>query len=222
MLREEHITVARTARYHTMGDPAAPEVWFVCHGYAQLARYFLRAFNPLDDGSRLIVAPEALNRYYFETAPGMHPPDARVAATWMTREERDHEIADYVAYLDALHARVTGDVRRACIVALGFSQGAATVSRWAALGRARIHHVVLWSSGLAHDLGPRPDLFRGAALTIAVGIDDPQLPLERVEREETRLRESGLDHTLFRYDGGHRVEAEALRAIAASVRSHRG
>ena len=112
-MQEHHLEVRRTARYHTLGESGAGEVWIVCHGYAQLARYFLRAFAAIDDGSRYIVAPEALNRYYHETAPGVHGPDARIAATWMTREDRDTEISDYIAYLDALAARVAaGEGRR--------------------------------------------------------------------------------------------------------------
>jgi predicted esterase len=218
-VRSDHIVVRRTARYHTLGDPGARELWVVCHGYAQLARYFLRAFTAIDDGSRFIVAPEALNRYYHETAPGRHAPDARVAATWMTREDREHEIADYVAYLDALHERLTRDVAPAVTVVLGFSQGAATVSRWAARGAAHLHHVVLWGSSLAHELEPAPGLLRGAGLTIAIGAADPQIPPGRVDVEDRRIRDAGIDYTLVRYDGGHSIEPDALVDLARRLRS---
>src|SRR2546426_8007096 len=64
----------------------------------------------------------------------------------MTREDRLHEIDDYVRYLDALYREVLGRVEgpAARVTALGFSQGTATVSRWAALGQSRLDHVVLW------------------------------------------------------------------------------
>jgi predicted esterase len=220
-VQEHHIGVQRSARYYVLGgDVEAPqEIWVVCHGYAQLARYFLRAFDPLNDGSRTIVAPEALNRYYFETAPGVHGRDARVAATWMTREDREHEIADYVAYLDALAAHLReGSAARAeaRIIALGFSQGAATVSRWVARGRTDIAHVVLWGSGVAHDLELRPDLFRGASLTLALGDADPHISHQRVEREDRRLRDAGLRYRLLRYDGGHRIKPATLAALTVS------
>ena len=42
------------------------EVWFVLHGFGQLSPYFIRHFGVLADGTRLIVAPEALNRFYLE------------------------------------------------------------------------------------------------------------------------------------------------------------
>lgn len=216
MMNEHHITVRRTARYYSLGDPAAPEVWVACHGYAQLARYFLRSFVPLDDGSRCIIAPEALNRYYHETAPGVHTGDARISATWMTREDREHEIEDYIAYLDTLTARIVGGtVRR--VIALGFSQGAATVSRWAARGTARIDHVILWGSPVPPELEPSATLLRGASLTIAVGESDRHIPSGEIERQDRRLRTGGMEYDLIRYAGGHRIEAQALLDVAASL-----
>ena len=63
---EHHITVERSARYVTLGprDGTAREIWFALHGYGQLAGDFIRLFGALDDGTRAIVAPEALNRFY--------------------------------------------------------------------------------------------------------------------------------------------------------------
>src|SRR6266550_1297389 len=124
---EHHLSVARTARYYTLGEPGATEVWFVCHGYGQLAGRFLRRFEPIADGSRLVVAPEGLNRFY--VGSGEHR-DQPVGATWMTREDRLNEIADYVKYLDAVYADVFGGKPTAARVrALGFSQGAAPGTR---------------------------------------------------------------------------------------------
>jgi len=39
---ERHLTVARTARYYQLGElsSATKQIWFVCHGYGQLAEYF--------------------------------------------------------------------------------------------------------------------------------------------------------------------------------------
>src|ERR671933_2286542 len=108
MMREHHLTVTRTARYVTLGDvhDSLRQVWFVCHGYGQLAARFLRHFEDLNDGHRLIVAPEALSRFYVESGPGTRHADVPVGATWMTREDRLSEIADYVSYLDGLYAQL--------------------------------------------------------------------------------------------------------------------
>src|SRR4051812_10601385 len=142
---ERSIEVPRTARYYVLGDDVGDieEVWFVLHGFGQLARDFVHYFGVLADGKRLVIAPEALNRYY---AVGTSVPakDRPVGATWMTREDRDNEIRDYVRYLDLLHEAVVADHPRARTVVVGFSQGGATASRWAIHGTARIDRLILW------------------------------------------------------------------------------
>jgi predicted esterase len=248
---ERFLEVVRTARYFRIGARDAPrQAWLVCHGYGQLAASFVRAFEPIADATRLIVAPEALNRYYPGPDSGPHGPDSPVAATWMTRADRLHEIDDYVRYLDRVYEDAiareigagdrsraaeaaspllkrhgleaessTSDARgeRVAIVALGFSQGAATVARWAARTAHRVDHVILWGAPLPPELVPTPDLFRGARLTLAAGLRDRFLNEDRVAREEERMRRAGLDFEIFRYDAGHRIDAAALARLAASL-----
>jgi predicted esterase len=215
-MNEHHIAVRRTARFYTLGDANASDVWIVCHGYAQLARYFLRPFTGIDDGARLIVAPEALNRYYSESRPGVHGPDARIGATWMTREDREHEITDYIAYLDTLAAAVAPPAAR--LVVLGFSQGAATVSRWCARGRTRIDELVLWGTGPAHDIDLAPGRFGDARLTLAAGSQDTYFDPAAARALQTRLDAVGIPADVFAYDGGHRIEPGALVELAARIR----
>src|SRR6266699_129357 len=137
-MQEHRLAVSRTARYFTLGENsgAVGEVWFACHGYGQLAARFLEKFRVLDDGRRYLVAPEGLSRFYLTESPA----ERRVGASWMTREDRLREIEDYICYLDAVYDDVFGSVDRAGVTvhALGFSQGAATVSRWTGLGKAQI------------------------------------------------------------------------------------
>nr|MDQ3081512.1 hypothetical protein [Gemmatimonadota bacterium] len=125
------LIVPRTARYARMGPEgrAVDQVWLVCHGYGQLASRFIRRFSAIDDGSRLIVAPEALSRFYVLGGSVPHAIDEKVGASWMTRESRDSEIEDQVTYLDRVCERVLAGRDRAKVrlVAFGFSQGAAVV-----------------------------------------------------------------------------------------------
>src|SRR5256886_9563890 len=143
-MREHHIGVSRTARYFTLGNSSSGvgEVWFACHGYGQVASRFLEKLRVLDDGHRYLVAPEGLSRFYLSESPT----ERRVGASWMTREDRLAEIEDYVRYLDAVYAAVFESLDRAGVTvhALGYSQGASTVSRWAALGKAKIDRLTLW------------------------------------------------------------------------------
>jgi predicted esterase len=209
-------------RYCVLGEtgPHVEEAWSACHGYAQLARSFARPLAALDDGSRIIIVPEALNRFYHDRGAADSAHSARVAATWMTREDREHEIADYVAYLDDLARHILAPLAAGVrTVALGFSQGAATVSRWAARGATRLDAVVLWGAGPAHDLDLRPDVFRGARLFIAAGTADPHLDGARVAAERRRLEDAGVPCEVVEYDGGHAIDGRVLVALAERLRA---
>jgi len=65
------LRVLRTARYYTLGDGTAPRhLWFVLHGYGQLAGDFIRYFGDLARDDRFVVAPEAMNRFYLPSESG--------------------------------------------------------------------------------------------------------------------------------------------------------
>lgn len=227
-MHEHHIEVARTARYVTLGpaDGSARDLWFVLHGQGQLAARFVEQFAPLDDGTRLIVAPEALSRYYVDRAPAAPGEPPRVGASWMTRDDREAEISDYLGYLDAVYARVcpAGPGEGGRLTVLGFSQGAATASRWVALGTPRAHRLVCWGGAVAHDvaLGAGGAGLRGARLTLVAGTRDEYASPEAVAAEETRLRAAGVAYELRSYDGGHRIHAATLLAVAAERAGERG
>jgi len=194
-------------------------IWFVLHGYGQLAGTFVRFFADVAKAGALVVAPEALNRFYLvnpDSAPARERP---VGATWMTREDRESEVADYVEYLDALHAEIT-DSRRVPVTAVGFSQGAATVTRWLVNGKSRIDHLVLWG-GL---MPPEVDLVRGAVrirdarVTLVAGTRDQYLSDEILAAERARFDRAGIDCELIRFDGGHVISRSVFpRLLGASL-----
>lgn len=219
MLHEHHLTVERTARYYTIepGEAGAREVWFVLHGYGQLAERFLRPFEALDDGTRLFVAPEALARFYLHPDP---PPTGvgHVGASWMTREDRLSEIADNVAYLDALARHVFRQVERARVLlrVVGFSQGAFAAARWAAQGTTAVDQLVLWGGSLPPelDLKATPTLGRLPVL-IVWGEGDQYYDTTKVAHDERRLSEAGIACRVVTFAGGHQLSRELLREIAA-------
>lgn len=222
MTREHHIAVQRTARYYTLGEagPALREVWFVLHGYGQLAAHFLRQCGSLEDPARLVIAPEALNRFYTIVPKDRNAADRPVGATWMTREDREREIADYVAYLDDVYAHVIVPLDRAAlrVCVLGFSQGTATAARWLARGsRVEADELVLWGGALPPELDAasmRAQL--RAPVTLVVGTRDGFLAGDAVEAEEARLASAGVVHRVRRFDGRHTIDAKVLAEIAAS------
>ncbi len=225
---EHHVAVERSARYYTLGNAHGDvkEVWFVLHGYGQLAGAFVRYFADLDDGSRIIVAPEALNRFYTVSVTSAPAADRPVGATWMTREDRERDIADYVAYLERVHAVVLGGLRHdpERVIALGFSQGAATVSRWVARGSARIDALVLWGGHVPPDLElvDQGAALRGVPLTIVAGSKDTFASGEPLAREAERLESAGLDYRLQTFEGGHAINRGALRELARGLTAIRG
>jgi predicted esterase len=226
LVRSEEIIVPRTARYAVLGADVslADELWLVCHGYGQLASRFIRRFGVLDNGRRLIVAPEALSRFYLSGGTGPHSDEDKVGASWMTREGRDAEIADQVTYLDLVRGRVLGSARSGVrVVALGFSQGAATVCRWAARTAAPPDHLILWGSGIPIDVlasAERNRLAR-ATITIVAGSRDPIADGDHVTAHKRQLDAAGLSHRFVRFDGGHEIDAGALRDIADGLASRR-
>ena len=217
---EHNLEVVRTARFATLGpfDERVRDLWFVLHGYRQLARRFLARFVPLDNGRRLLVAPEALSRFYVDASAGRHGPDSRVGATWMTREDRDHEIGDYVRYLDRLHRRVLDGLGRLpdTTVLLGFSQGCHTAARWAVLGSIRPDRLVLWGERAPADLPDPParERLSGVRITVVHGTKDASLAELGSAGVGDRLSVLGIPWEHRTYDGGHEIDVDALLTLA--------
>lgn len=214
-MEEHHITVPRSARYHLLGDPSkASAVWIVLHGYGQLARYFLRHFEGLQE-QRLIAAPEGLSRYYTDAG------HTRVGAAWMTREDREQEIVDHVNYLDLLAAELQRRAGRELPVhVLGFSQGVATGARWAARGRTRAAGLVLWGGQLPPDLDADTMRARwqGMGISLVHGRADDVVPVLALEAAALRIREAGLTCAIIRYDGGHGLDRLVLGRLLGGDR----
>src|SRR6266540_4625255 len=194
MMHEHQFSTSRSARYFTLGSAEhATDVWWVCHGYGQLASRFLERFRPLAAERRCIVAPEGLSRFYVTDSPA----ERRVGASWMTREDRLHEIDDYVRYLDGVYGKVV--TRDARVTALGFSQAAATVCRWAALGSSRIDRLIVWGGEVPPDLDLQR--LRVPSLTLVYGTRDQFFTSKIVAATEARLREHKVGYDLVSFDG---------------------
>lgn len=213
--RVRHIEIARSARYLLAGgEGPVLEIWVVLHGYSMLASEMLRWFAPAATPARLLVVPEALNRYY------TNHKTRKVGATWMTSEDREAEIRDYVRYLDAVLATVrdaTGGSPRVEIH--GFSQGATTAARWVGLGEARPARLVLWGGGLPHDmdLAAAATRLNAADLTLVIGDRDQYVDEARIDDESARMHGAGIRFTLRRFRGGHVVPWPELAALAGAA-----
>lgn len=216
-MKEHHLEVVRTARYWTLGPTEGPsEVWYGLHGYKQLGRRFLRRFNSIDDGRRLVVAPDALSRFYISNESGRHGAESIVGGTWMTKDDREAEIRDYVGYLDRLSEAIGATGASVPVTVLGFSQGVATACRWVTLGAVRPGRLILWGDVSPPDLDlPRAaKSFQGVDVVLVRGEGDRALAPRLVEEEAERFRSAGIDYRTVRYDGGHDIDAETLIGLA--------
>jgi predicted esterase len=221
LLEERHLPVERRARFYLDGTPGhtTTELWVACHGYGQLAATFGMALAPLSRPGRLIAVPEALSRFYLDDPGKRHGPNSSVGASWMTREDRTTEIADYVDYLDRLASSLVDQTKDASprVTALGFSQGAATACRWAALGRTKVDRLIVWGGTLPLDLpDARGDLlFRGAWVVLVGGRQDKLATPEALEHDRATLERRGIRAEVVWHDGGHTLSSATLAQLGA-------
>jgi predicted esterase len=214
--REHHIRVTKRARYYSLGDLAqASDVWIVCHGYGQLAGKFIQEFHCVVVPNRLIIAPEALHRFYLDPPPAPAA-QRRVGATWMTREDRETDIADYVDYMDTLISEILSQAPTARLRMLGFSQGSATMLRWAVRGVRVPQHLILWAGEVPADvdwnMGARK--LASSRIDVVRGNRDDLTSQATLERNLRTLTEVGLSYELHQFDGRHHLDDSTLIRLA--------
>lgn len=215
-MNEHKLTVPRTARYYTIGAPsgAIQDLWIVCHGYGQLGRYFLRHFSGLDDGKTMVVAPEALSRFYLEGFAG------RVGATWMTKEDRLSEIEDQANYLNLLLSTQLQQLPQGVrVTVLGFSQGGATVCRWLAAGRTPVHRLILWAASFPEDIdfSTGRAAFHGLPVAVVYGTQDEFITPEGLAKKQALMAQLGIRPQVYTFGGGHTIHAETLLVVNERV-----
>lgn len=143
----------------------------------------------------------------------------------MTREDRSHEIGDYVRYLDRLVDTLLpqvegerGSVTPAPkLTVLGFSQGVATAARWTVLGRTRPSRLVLWGDFLPPDLdlAEASRAWERTDVVLVRGDRDGLFADPGLERGESRRRgEAGLRARVLAYEGGHEIDPGVLARLA--------
>jgi predicted esterase len=202
-----HIAVTKTARYCTLGtlSERTEEIWFVIHGFAQLAEKFLMTFEKMDNGKRFFVAPEALNKFYLKAG------QPEVGATWMTREDRTIEIGDYTNYLNMLYDSLGVADHKAIITVLGFSQGVATVSRWAYQNERRIDRLVFFAGEPGNELQNPTDLasFTGSKNYFIWGTQDQFISEQKVAAAKSVMS----NFEFISFEGRHEINIDTLLQI---------
>jgi len=201
-----NITINKTALFYTLGNLKNPKtIWFVLHGYGYLAKYFVKKFNPILNKDTLIVAPEGLSKFYLNGV-GV---DGRVGASWMTKENREEEITDYVHYLNQLYATIVKNNATAKINIVGFSQGGATASRWLANGLVKCDNFILWASFFPEDMELK-SFDRNTKTYILYGDNDEYVTPERIKKIQKFLSLSDFNYQLIKFKGKHDILEKVL------------
>jgi predicted esterase len=160
------------------------------HGYAQNAESMMQTFAALDN-TYAHCSIQALNRFYA-------PKHARVVASWMTSEDREHAIANNIAYVQ--NALETLDFSNEKLAFVGFSQGGSMAYR-AAMNVNAAAVVVLGG-----DIPPEytaQDLAKLPPVLICRGKSDTFYTAEKFEGDVGRLEEAGGCFEVFEFVGGH-------------------
>lgn len=212
-MKKIEIQTTKTARYFVLGDfsEEIDEVWIVCHGYSQLAKYFLKKFECITSPNRLIIAPEGLHRFYTKGTSG------RVGASWMTKEDRFTDINDYVIFLDNLLIDLNSKIdSKFKVKLLGFSQGAATACRWLSLGKTKIDSLILWGSVFPDDIDyfDKKNRFNNVNLKLVIGDKDEYYSENQIEEEISKMKSKSIQFELIKFSGNHDIYENPLKMVS--------
>lgn len=212
MVKENKIQVQKTAHYFTIGTPGPhiKKLWIVCHGYGQLASSIIHKFEKLDDGETLIVAPEALSRFYWGGFSG------DVGASWMTKAHRLDEIEDYTNYLQQIYERFSSQISPSARINLfGFSQGCVTQVRWIVKHYPAFSNLILWGGIVADDLEYASHLayLSDKNIYFVYGDKDQFLTKERIAKYTQFMNDQQLDIATYPFEGKHEVVRSVLHQL---------
>ena len=203
------IEVRKTARVFTLGtlNDQTENIWFVLHGYGMLPEYFLKKFNELDLNKNYIIAPEGLSRFYQNGLTG------RIGASWMTSEDRENEIKDYVNYLESIfETMIQAYLPNKKFICFGFSQGVSTLFRWANKFLPPIDQMIAWAGSIPKEVIEQYEL-SSIPLKIYYGNEDPLIPVEQVQILLNLLKHQNISFQSFEYKGGHAVDSQIIATI---------
>jgi predicted esterase len=210
-----HLPVNYKSRIVTLGNESNPikKVWMVLHGYGQLATYFARKFEAINDGNTLIVAPEGMNRFYLNGFSG------RVGATWMTKEDRLTDIENNHHYLSEVFSHFKNKYPDAEFGVLAFSQGAATAVRWFCHSQPPIKQLIVWSGSFPEDLNWFEDVekLNRVPLTFVLGNNDEFISESQLQHQSQQLKDKGLHFNIIRFEGAHDLQEKTLVALHRSL-----
>ena len=213
-IREQHLKIPTLHPVYTVNEltPATQNVWIVCHGYGQLARYFVKRFDILPAQEHFIIAPQGLNRFYLDGEYG------KVGASWMTREDRESELINQRQYFETIFSTYLSKVdwQKIDLNFFGFSQGVPLSIRIAACMRLPVKRMIFWAGDLPKEVQKedfsflRPD----ASIELVIGDQDKFFNIAVIEKQKAKVSQlTGIEPRLTIFDGKHEVKREVLKKL---------
>lgn len=204
---ENFFRIQKTARYFTAGNPSAKKMVVVLHGYGQLANYFIRKFESVQD-EYFVVCPEATHRFYTKGHSG------RVGASWMTKEGRELDIQDNEVYITQLVNHLKQENHYEEVVILGFSQSGATAARVYFNTNSVFTKLVLWASILPPDLSSETVFKKSTNKKnhkFVVGTSDEFFTDNQLVELKKYFEEQNFE--VITFDGNHDIDAKTLEHV---------
>jgi predicted esterase len=205
---QNYFTHPQQLRYFTLQDRNPEDcnhLVIALHGYGQLAKYFIEKFKSLAP-TVFILVPEGPHRFYLEGSSG------RVGASWMTKEARELDIENNLAWLNALMMDFTSKHSFDKISLLGFSQGGATAARWYQQNPKQFDRLILWATVFP------PDIERGTftsnhSMHFVLGYQDEYY--QGSDAEALKNSYVNLGFKVHAFEGTHDIDSKVLTKILA-------
>lgn len=209
---QKDVSLNIKATYETLGEltEQTEAIWIVCHGFGQLARYFVKRFDILDLSKCYVIAPQGLSKFYMTQF-------SRVGASWLTRETKEVDLENQLNYVQTVFEQETANVdwSKVQLNVMGFSQGTATTSRWVARNKIPFDNFIFWAGTIAHDIETEDMAFMkdSSKVHIIVGDKDEFITAERLEKSKIMVTEKMKTPNVIVYDGVHKVNREVLAQV---------
>jgi len=209
-------TIATSIHGRYLLDPAegrGPHTTLVgFHGYGEQASVQLDRLRAVRASAPwTLVSVQALHRFYRSGGQVL-------AASWMTREDRDLMIADNIAYVNGvLDAIVRDGHSLGTILFAGFSQGASMAYRAAALGERSAASVISLGGDIPPELSTE-SLARIPHALVGRGVDDRFYARETNTSDLGRLEAARVQVTAIDLAGGHEWGEPFSRAASEWIR----
>ena len=181
------------------------------HGYSesaddQLPR--LAAIPGSDDW--ILVSIQALHRFYERRTE-------RVVGSWMTRQDREHAIADNIAYVSGVLKEVLDSRMADVIVFAGFSQGVSMAFRAAVSAAAPRRYVIAVGGDIPPELSPG-ELRTLSSVLICRGVEDQWYAADTFAADVRRLQAANVAIHGHVVVGGHEWSRDVIDAAGRFLR----